>query len=43
MSEDVEADVSWLLDCCLAAHQRGLPSPWTAVLPIYPTSPVEVV
>ena len=43
MSEDVEADVSWLLDCCLAAHQRGLPSPWAAVLPIYPTSPVGVV
>ncbi|MGC6482079.1 MAG: tRNA (adenosine(37)-N6)-threonylcarbamoyltransferase complex dimerization subunit type 1 TsaB [Synechococcus sp.] len=43
MAEDVEADVGWLLECCLAAHQRGESSPWSAVLPIYPTSPVGVV
>ena len=43
LAEDVAADVSWLLDCCFAAHQRGVSSPWAAVLPIYPTSPVGVV
>ena len=43
MAEDVAADVSWLLDFCFAAHQRGVSSPWAAVLPIYPTSPVGVV
>ena len=43
MAENVEADVSRLLDLCLEAHRSGTPAPWQSVLPIYPTSPVGVV
>ena len=43
MVENVEADVGRLLDRCLEAHRGGIPAPWDAVLPIYPTSPVGVV
>ena len=43
MVDDVEADVSRLLDLSLQAHRRGDPGPWEAVLPIYPTSPVGQV
>jgi hypothetical protein len=43
MAENVEADVSRLLDLCLEAHRHGVPAPWDGVLPHYPTSPVGVV
>ena len=43
MAENVEADVSRLLDLCLEAHRSGTSAPWQSVLPIYPTSPVGVV
>ena len=43
MAENVEADVSRLLDLCFAAHQQGRSASWDGVLPHYPTSPVGVV
>jgi len=43
MAENVEADVSRLLDVCFAAHQQGRSASWDGVLPYYPTSPVGVV
>ncbi len=43
MVENVEADVSRLLDLCYEAHGQGVCAPWHEVLPHYPTSPVGVV
>ncbi|MEB3265300.1 MAG: tRNA (adenosine(37)-N6)-threonylcarbamoyltransferase complex dimerization subunit type 1 TsaB [Cyanobacteriota bacterium] len=36
-------DVDQLLEWALEAEAAGLPGPWGPVLPLYPTSPVEVV
>ena len=43
MEENVDADVSRLLDLCFEAHRTGVSAPWNGVLPHYPTSPVGVV
>lgn len=43
MEDNVEVDVSRLLDLCYKAHQQGVSAPWERVLPHYPTSPVGVV
>ena len=32
----------WLLAIGVAAEQQRLPGPWQPVLPLYPTSPVEL-
>ncbi len=39
--EDVAKDVACLLDHCLESHEAGHRSPWSQVLPLYPTSPVD--
>ena len=40
-NDDVAADVGCLLDYCSKSYELDRPSPWGAVLPLYPTSPVE--
>ena len=42
-AEDVHADVLRLLELLRCAHLAGKAMPWSAVLPIYPTSPVGQV
>ena len=41
--DDVEADVTHLLQLFQVALADGESCPWQSVLPIYPTSPVGVV
>ncbi len=41
VKDDVEDDVRCLLEYSIRCHSLGLESPWTSVLPIYPTSPVD--
>ena len=41
--ENVYLDIIELLKICLSFHQVQKSSNWEDVLPIYPTSPVEIL